>query len=122
MSGTDVSIDAVSRALPTGAATRSSASSQETRPTNSQPVARKEPAGASQPENIRESVGQLNEAVQNIRRELHFTVDDYTGKTIIRVIDSSTQEVVRQIPAEEVLALLTHMREHDPRLMVDTQA
>ena len=122
MSGTDVSIEAVSRALPTGAANRSTVSSQETRPTSSQPVARQEPLSAPQTETIRESVGQLNEAIQNIRRELHFTVDEGTGKTIIRVIDSSTQEVVRQIPTEEVLALLTHMREDDPRLMVDTQA
>ena len=122
MSGTDVSLETVSRALPSGAATRSSASSQQTGPTSSQPVARQEPVGDSQPENIHESVGQLNDAIQNVRRELHFTVDDGTGKTIIRVIDSNTQEVVRQIPAEEVLALLAHMRAHDPRLMVDTQA
>ena len=92
------------------------------RSTVSQAVEAQKTDGASRPEVIQQSVGQLNEAIQNIRRELNFTVDDGTGKTIIKVIDSTTREVVRQIPAEEVLALLGHMQERHAALMVDVQA
>lgn len=42
---------------------------------------------------------------QNISRDLEFTIDDELGKTIITVYDSESEEVVRQIPSEEVLAL-----------------
>jgi flagellar protein FlaG len=39
------------------------------------------------------------------QRDLQFQVDDTTGITVITVRDATTKEVVRQIPAEEVLAV-----------------
>ncbi|HHZ87532.1 MAG TPA: flagellar protein FlaG [Chromatiaceae bacterium] len=56
-------------------------------------------------------VTNLNEFVQSISRELNFTVDDTSGKTVIKVIDSVTDKVIRQIPSEEVLALSRHLDE-----------
>ena len=54
-------------------------------------------------EEIREAVSQLNEFVQGIRRELQFSVDEDSGRTVIRVYNTDTDELVRQIPSEEVL-------------------
>jgi len=54
-------------------------------------------------EEIREAVSQLNEFVQGIRRELQFSVDEDSGHTVIRVYNTDTDELVRQIPSEEVL-------------------
>lgn len=53
----------------------------------------------------------LNELVQNLHRELQFSVDDDSGQTIIKVIDRETDEVVRQIPSEEVLRLRKRLEE-----------
>ncbi len=50
-----------------------------------------------------ESVKGLNEHMQVIKRELRFTVDDDSGKTVIKVMDLATQQVIRQIPNEEAL-------------------
>ncbi len=50
-----------------------------------------------------ESVKGLNEHMQVIQRELHFTVDDDSGQTVIKVMDLATQQVIRQIPNEEAL-------------------
>lgn len=50
-----------------------------------------------------ESVKDLNEHMQVIQRELHFTVDDDSGHTVIKVMDLATQQVIRQIPNEEAL-------------------
>jgi flagellar protein FlaG len=36
---------------------------------------------------------------------LQFSVDDKSGETMIKVVDSKTDEVVRQIPSEEVVRL-----------------
>ena len=44
---------------------------------------------------------QLRAAAQNIR----FSIDEDTGKTIVRVVDSNSGELIRQIPSEEVLAV-----------------
>ena len=43
--------------------------------------------------------------MQNQKRALHFSVDEGSGRTVIRVIDPETAEVIRQIPPEEVLNL-----------------
>ncbi|MCK4710310.1 MAG: flagellar protein FlaG [Gammaproteobacteria bacterium] len=60
---------------------------------------------AYQPEMVDESVSQLNKIVQTIQRDLQFSVDDDSGKTVVTVLDTHTKEVIRQIPTEQVLAL-----------------
>jgi flagellar protein FlaG len=48
-------------------------------------------------------VAQLNDYMQNLHRSLQFQVDEQSGETVIKVIDSETDEMVRQIPSQEVL-------------------
>ena len=38
-------------------------------------------------------------------RNLQFTVDEDTGIDVVKVIDTETEEVIRQFPSEEVLAI-----------------
>ena len=54
---------------------------------------------------INKFVDELNHMVQNSRRSLKFSVDDRSGEVIVRVVDAETDEIVRQIPAEEALKL-----------------
>jgi flagellar protein FlaG len=54
---------------------------------------------------LEQSVQDLNSLVQELQRELRFSVDDNSGDTIVKVIDRHTDEVVRQIPSEEILQL-----------------
>ncbi len=56
-------------------------------------------------ENFSEIVKNLNSLVQNIERELNFRVDNDSGKTIVTVLDSKTDKVIRQIPADHVLTI-----------------
>ena len=51
------------------------------------------------------AVDNLNNYVQTIRRALQFSVDENSGRTVIKVLDAETKEVIRQIPAEEVISL-----------------
>ncbi len=51
------------------------------------------------------TVSDLNEIVQQLHRELQFSVEEESGETVIKVIDTETDEVIRQIPAQEVLEL-----------------
>jgi len=50
-------------------------------------------------------VSDLNELVRDLHRELQFSVDKDSGDTVIKVIDKETEEVVRQIPSEELMHL-----------------
>lgn len=52
-----------------------------------------------------ETADRLNQVSQSIERDLKFTIDEMSGDTIITVLDKKTNEVIRQIPSEEVLAI-----------------
>jgi flagellar protein FlaG len=56
-------------------------------------------------------VSNLNQLVRELHRELRFSVDKESGDTVIKVIDSETDEVVRQIPSEELMALRRRLEE-----------
>lgn len=53
----------------------------------------------------------LNEIMSSKQRSLRFQVDEASGRTIITVINAATQEVVRQIPSEELLAIARHVND-----------
>lgn len=64
------------------------------------------------PEEVAEEVvNGLNDLVQELHRELKFSVDKDSGDTVIKVVDQKTDEVVRQIPPEEVLNLRKRLME-----------
>jgi flagellar protein FlaG len=63
-------------------------------------------------EDVAQEVAQgLNQLVHELHRELRFSVDHDSGETVIKVVDQETDEVVRQIPSEEVVALRKRLEE-----------
>ena len=58
---------------------------------------------------VKEAVGNLNDFVQKLNRTLQFSVDEESGRTVIKVVDSETKQIIRQIPPEEVLALAQNL-------------
>lgn len=69
-------------------------------------------------EKISEAVSNLNDYVQAIRRELKFSIDEDSGRTVITVVDSETKEVIRQIPPEEVLSLSQHLGDKGGAILI----
>jgi flagellar protein FlaG len=49
--------------------------------------------------------------VQNITRELNFSVDESLGKTVVTVVDEATGDIIRQIPSEDMLELAKNLAE-----------
>lgn len=62
-------------------------------------------------EELQGVVKSLNEHVQMINRNLQFSVDEDSGRSVIRVVNAETQELVRQIPSEEALRISRHIKE-----------
>jgi flagellar protein FlaG len=60
---------------------------------------------------VREKVADLNQYMQNLNRSLQFSVDEGSGQTVIQVIDSETQELVRQIPSQELIDVKNTLEE-----------
>ena len=66
-------------------------------------------------------VQQLQEFVQTLSKDIAFSVDEDSGRNVVKVTNKETGELVRQIPSEEVLQLATRLSEATG-LLVDTKA
>jgi len=63
------------------------------------------------PEELEQAVTQLNDRMQQVQRDLMFSVDDSSGQTVVRVVNTETEEVVRQMPTEEALRISQNIKE-----------
>ena len=77
----------------------------------SQLVTEEAPLLPVEQEKVEQAVEDINDHFQSMGRDLSFYVDEDSGRTIITVIDAETQEIVRQIPPEEVLDLAMHLQD-----------
>lgn len=59
----------------------------------------------SQPtkQELTQAIEVLNQAAIIEQRSLSFSIDDLSGRSIIKVIDQKTEQLIRQIPSEELL-------------------
>lgn len=81
-----------------------------------QPRAKPVPASAPQPtpapaaaelppEQVAQALEQVRKTLAPVAQNLQFSIDDDTGRTVVKVIDAQTKEVIRQIPSEELMAI-----------------
>ena len=56
-------------------------------------------------EQVEQAVKDIRKVVSTVSSDLQFSVDKDSGKTVVKIVDSKTKEIIRQIPGEEVLAL-----------------
>ena len=56
-------------------------------------------------EQIKQAVQKIQGAVDNLAHNLRFSIDEDTGKTIIKVVDAHTDEIIRQFPTEEAIEI-----------------
>ena len=86
----------------TAAATSSKALSKEiSLPTADKPVETK----SSSTEALQRATDDLRRRVSAVAPELNFSVDEESGRSVIKIVDPSTKEVIRQIPSEEALQM-----------------
>jgi len=54
---------------------------------------------------LREATQRVQDLVQTRARNLEFSIDKDTSKTVVKLIDAESKEVLRQFPSEEILKL-----------------
>lgn len=69
-------------------------------------------------EEIKKAVDEGNTLLQAVRRNLQFQVDESTKEVVIKVVDSESGEIVRQIPSEEMLAFIKRLQEQGSMIRV----
>ena len=63
------------------------------------------PAQPITQEAVAAAVQSANAYVQSVSSSLQFSLDKDTGHTVVKMIDTQTEEVLRQFPSEEMLAI-----------------
>jgi flagellar protein FlaG len=56
-------------------------------------------------EMLKDAAVKANELVKTMNQQLQFSVDKDTGKTVVKVMDKESGELIRQIPSDEMLAI-----------------
>ena len=85
--------------------------------TNAAPKVSSQPSSAQ----VQEAMHKLQQVIEPVANNLTFSVDEQSGKTVVRVVDSVTKELIRQIPSEEVMAM-AHAIEQQAGLLVQAKA
>ncbi len=56
-------------------------------------------------EQVQHAVTNINKSLQTLSQDLEFSVDTDSNRTIVKVVDQKTKEVIRQIPTPEALEI-----------------
>lgn len=62
-------------------------------------------------QHLHDAVGSMNDFVQTVKRDLQFSVDKELNQTIIKVVDSNSGKLIRQIPEDVFLELARKVKE-----------
>ena len=68
---------------------------------------------------IEQAVTEINDYVQSVQRDLHFSVDEDSGETVVRVRDKESGELIRQIPEDIFLSLAQNLKDNQPIHLFD---
>ena len=75
-------------------------------PSASPPANAVAPASVPTSAQVRQAAQTINKMIQTFSRNLEFSVDDAAiGKTVVKVVDRETGEMIRQIPSQETLEI-----------------
>ena len=54
---------------------------------------------------LQQVVDKINKAIQQTNKNLEFTIDTDTRKSVVKLVDTETGDVIRQFPSEEAIAI-----------------
>jgi flagellar protein FlaG len=61
------------------------------------------PVSVPAPELMKQTAQLINKALQTFSRNIQFSVDESTGKSVVKVVDMETGDLIRQMPSQEAL-------------------
>ena len=70
-------------------------------------------------DDLKQAVSKLNDYVQNVQRDLQFSIDKDSGTMVVKVIDTKSEKVIRQIPNEETLKLARSLVEQSDEAAIN---
>lgn len=107
----NISVTAAPRTMVQSAGNQAAGEVRQVPPMQEAKEATKAAAGeaALSVEELKAEIDDLNELMKQGQRSLSFSVDDSVDEVVVRVVDTQTEELIRQIPNEEVLKFKQHL-------------
>ncbi|WP_438864900.1 flagellar protein FlaG [Neptunicella sp.] len=68
-------------------------------------------ADKSSVKEVETAVAEVNDFVQSQSRQLNFSIDEKSNRSVVKVTDSDTGDVIRQLPSDEVLKLAAKIKD-----------
>lgn len=112
-----MNIDPVDRAVHARTAPAAGPARAGTRPTaaadahTARETAARAAADRAASDEVRRAMAEANRQLVQKGRELTFEFDEDAQRVIVRLVDTRTREVLRQIPSEEALAIARALRD-----------
>lgn len=60
-------------------------------------------------DDVEKIISDINTQLHSMHTELNFSIDKDTDRMVLKIINSKTDEVIRQIPAEEALRIASRL-------------
>jgi flagellar protein FlaG len=73
-------------------------------------------------EDVSAAVKKMNDAMTSSSQSLQFSIDEDSKDIVVKVIDQSTKEVVRQIPSKEALQIAKSIDKMQQGLLINHTA
>ncbi len=73
-------------------------------------------------EELKSAVAAINKVMQQSNRNLEFSVDTDSHRTVVRMVDTSTGELIRQYPSETTLAISRGIEQFQQGLLLKQKA
>lgn len=64
-----------------------------------------QPASIPSMAQVEQAIKRINKTLENLGQGLEFSVDTDSHRTVVKVVEQKTKEVIRQIPTEEALQI-----------------
>lgn len=62
-------------------------------------------AAAPSMDQVKQAVEDINKSMQSLSQGLEFSIDADSKRTVVKVIDPQTKEVIRQMPSQEAIEI-----------------
>ena len=73
-------------------------------------------------EELNSAVAVINKAMQQSNQNLEFSVDSDTKRTVVKMVDTSTGQLIRQFPSETTLAISREIDHFQQGLLLKQKA
>lgn len=95
----------------TATAAASNMTAQAVQPVSNTDTGNQSQTDANNKQSLADAISSVEDFVQNMNRDLEFNLDKTSGEVIVKIVDRSSGDVIRQIPSEDMLKLASRLKE-----------